>query len=135
MAPCLTASEISTMRASPVGAFRMPRARTAAATRATTPAMGATIRGIMRGSPRPTKGGGRGGREEGFGPRLERGFEVVDRRREGRAVRQLALGHEDLAGQEPVHQGQRAAALVVGGDGDVDVLRLVVRVDEADDRD
>src|SRR5690349_18233971 len=102
MAPSLTASEISTMRASPVLALRMLWTRTAAAARGSRPARGASTRGIMamgsrlemvRGMARRGKAGngGSGGRKgrrrlRGLRAGLEAGLEVVDGLAERAAV-------------------------------------------------
>ena len=42
---------------------------------------------------------------------------------------------EDFAGEEPVHKADRVAALVVDGDGDVDVLKRRVGIAKSDDGD
>ena len=48
---------------------------------------------------------------------------------------QLATHAADLTGQQPPHQGDRVLALVVGRDGNIDVLQRGVSVAKRDDRD
>ena len=80
---------------------------------------------------------------DGFGPDFvaffvkveEVGHDLLALQLEAGGPVDLAADGEDLAGEEPPHEPDGVGALVVAGDGHVDVLGGRVHVGEGDDRD